>query len=193
MGMNVGTLNCTDSDESVALIEKAIELEGLQYAPRSSHWLRYLVDNLRKAIDQRHSCYRKRFSQAFLHVSIGHPENETLELPSSYALDLRRQFVLGGLASLEYEIRLDHAYDSVDDIRTAIHIYNTMQAVTRNGTKYSVRNQKLVHGELSAISRTIFASVQNDMLFLVRQFSHSAFLQIQNSSPSGITGCWEKI
>lgn len=147
--MTTGAVNYTNTDESVDLVEEAIELEGLQYVVSSSRPLSSLVNgfrfslrqlatvkdtcqdtvndrrlDLRKATDYWRTRYRTQFPQAFPHISTGNPENEVLKLPSSYAPDLRQQLSLGDLALFEYEIRLGHAYDSIDDIQTAIHVYN---------------------------------------------------------------------
>lgn len=80
--------------------------------------------DLRDAINQWRVRYLKLFRHAFPHGPASNPEDEILELPSSYSLNLHQQYGLRDLASFEYEIRLGYAYDSIDDIRTAIHVYN---------------------------------------------------------------------
>ncbi len=80
--------------------------------------------DLRKTIDQWRIRYRELFPQVFPHITTDYPENDTLELPSSYSKDCIRHFGLNALAQFEHEIRLGHAYDTIDDIRSAIHIYN---------------------------------------------------------------------
>ncbi len=80
--------------------------------------------DLCKAIDQWRSHYCQLFPQAPPHSQADHPENDQLELPSSYDATCLPQYGLTTLAKIEYEIRLGHAYDAIDDIRTSIHIYN---------------------------------------------------------------------
>jgi hypothetical protein len=80
--------------------------------------------DLHKAIDQWRTHYHQLFPQVSPHPPADYPENEILELPSSYNAKDRQQFGLGTLANFEYEVRLGHAYDTIDDIRTAIHVYN---------------------------------------------------------------------
>ncbi len=80
--------------------------------------------DLRKAIDQWRIRYRQLFPQVFPHITTDYPENDTLELPSSYNEECIKGFGLNVLAQFEHEIRLGHAYDAIDEIRSAIHIYN---------------------------------------------------------------------
>ncbi len=80
--------------------------------------------DLREAIDQWRVRYRVLYPNVLPHNAAGHPENDTLELPSSYDLFHRQNFNLNTLSRFEYEIRLGHAYDAIDDLRNAIHIYN---------------------------------------------------------------------
>lgn len=80
--------------------------------------------DLQKAVDRWRLRHQKLFPQSPLHSQADHPENERLELPSSYKPGCFQRFGLSALAHLEYEIRLGHAYDAIDDIRSAIHIYN---------------------------------------------------------------------
>lgn len=80
--------------------------------------------DLRKAIDQWRTRYHQLFPRVSPHPPADHPESEILGLPSSYNAEDRQQFGLNTLATLEYDVRLGHAYDAIDDIRTAIHIYN---------------------------------------------------------------------
>ncbi len=89
-----------------------------------SDTLRDSHQDLHKAIDQWCIRYRQLFPQVFPHITTDYPENDTLELPSSYKKGHADSFGLGAFSQFEYEIRLGHAYDSIDDIRSAIHIYN---------------------------------------------------------------------
>lgn len=80
--------------------------------------------DLQKSIDQWHIHHRKLFPLTPPHPQADHPENEKLELPSSFNAGCFQPFGISILARLEYDIRLGHAYDAIDDIRSAIHIYN---------------------------------------------------------------------
>lgn len=137
-----------ENDQLVSLIEEAIKIELLQYvfvytiwedayvSFRSSiHQLKSVEDHcpdtlndnrrsLQKAIGQWRTLFRRLFPQPPPHSTADFPENETLELPSSYKIIDFQQFGLSALAQLEYQVRLGHAYDAVDDIRASIHIYN---------------------------------------------------------------------
>lgn len=66
------------------------------------------------------------------HVSTEFPENETLELPSSYGIEQAQQYGLHALAQFESQLRLGRAYDAIDDLRTAIHLYNMGHHEKRN-------------------------------------------------------------
>lgn len=81
--------------------------------------------DLRKDIGHWRARYHQFFPQVPPHPPADNPEDETLELPSSYNANRLESFGLGTLANLEFTIRLGHAYDAIDDIRTSIHIYNT--------------------------------------------------------------------
>ncbi len=96
--------------------------------------------DLRKAIDQWCTHYRQLFPCATLHVQADYPEDDTLELPSTYDATHHQQFGLATLAQFEYEIRLGYAYDAIDELRTAIHIYNVS----------SQEKQSQVHGQRPA-------------------------------------------
>jgi hypothetical protein len=135
-------------DQLILLIEEATEIEILQYehipandkdtyllfrfsirqhASEDDYCPDALSNNrqdLQKAINKWRSRYQKLFPRSPPHPLADHPENEILELPSSYNANCFQQFDLTTLARLEYEIRLGYAYDSIDDIRSAIHIYN---------------------------------------------------------------------
>lgn len=100
--------------------------------------------DLQRAMVQWRIRYHALLPQVFLHVSADHPENEILELPSSYKSQDLPRFGLSITALIEHEIRLGHAYDSIDDIRTGIHIYNattyerwTQMFGQRQGTRAS--------------------------------------------------------
>lgn len=88
--------------------------------------------DLHKTIDQWRSRYRKLFPRVLPHVSTEFPENETLELPSSYGIEQAQQYGLHALAQFESQLRLGRAYDAIDDLRTAIHLYNMGHHEKRN-------------------------------------------------------------
>lgn len=79
---------------------------------------------LREATDKWRLCYRDLYPNLLPHITAGQPENDKLELPSSYSTVQRQQSGIETLAEFEYEIRLGYAYDAIDDLRTTIHIYN---------------------------------------------------------------------
>lgn len=79
---------------------------------------------LYNAIDEWRTRYRELFPRALPHPPTDFPENVKLELPSSFNSDHTQQIGLHTIAQVEFGIRLGQAYDAIDDIRTAIHIYN---------------------------------------------------------------------
>jgi hypothetical protein len=52
------------------------------------------------------------------------PENDTLLLPSELSLELREQYQLTDLASIEYSLREGQAHDALNKVRDAIKDYN---------------------------------------------------------------------
>ncbi len=100
------------------------------------------------------TCYRVLYPNALPHIAADHSENDTLELPLSYNPFDRQKFNRDTLARFEYEIRLGHAYDAIDDPRNAIHIFNA-----------SAREKKThVYGQQPGTrARGILSSLKDDI------------------------------
>jgi hypothetical protein len=81
-------------------------------------------NDLRGAIEQWRIRHRTVFPKAFPHVNSGFPEVDVLELPSSYPSKTLNTYGLQTAAQFKYEIRIGHAYDAIENLRTSIHIYN---------------------------------------------------------------------
>lgn len=127
--------------------------------------------DLRKAIDQ----WRIRCNQLFPrlppHPPADHPEDEVLELPSSYSTGFFQQFGITSLAQIEYDIRLGDAYDAIDDIRTSIHIYNASTHEKRT----QIFGQRPITRAL-----TILNSLKNDTRACAKRYgaSYTALLAL---------------
>jgi hypothetical protein len=59
------------------------------------------------------------------------PENDVLELPSSYTIPEIQQYHLIDPGRVEYNARMGHAYDAINDMRSCIHIYNACSLTKR--------------------------------------------------------------
>lgn len=146
--------------------------------------------DLRRAINQWRIRYRERFPQVFPHTPTDFPEDETLELPSSYNTNHNQQFGLDTLAQLEYEIRLGHAYDTIDDLRTAIHVHNA--------SNHEKRTQ--VFGQRpSTRARVVLNSLKQDIRECAKRYrlSYSALVALglpkdSELKPIGESELWGK-
>lgn len=118
------------------------------------------------------------------------PREWALELPSSYSPDYHHCVGLDALSRFEYEIRLGRAYDSIDDIRTAIHIYNAS----------SREKQTQVFGQRPITrAQAILSSLKNDIRKCAKEYRslYVALLALglpQNSElrPIGDDELWGK-
>lgn len=174
-------------------LSKKIRSVVHQYASTKDNCPDTLDENrrdLRKDIGHWRARYLQLFPRAPPHTSADHPENEVLELPSSYDTNHLESFGLSTLAKFEYEIRLGHAYDAIDDIRTAIHIYNFS----------SREKQTQLSGQRSGTRAwTVLNSIKNDARDCAKRYrrSYSALLTLglpkdSELKPIGDQDLWGK-
>ncbi|KAJ3556266.1 hypothetical protein NP233_g12018 [Leucocoprinus birnbaumii] len=122
----------TSTSDLTELIEEAIEIEYLQLVVHEQaskkdsdpQTLGEARQDLGLSISSWRTTLRKLVPSAQLHPAADFPENDILELPSSYSFHEIHSANLITLARFEFHIRLGHAYDGIDDIRSTIHIYN---------------------------------------------------------------------
>ncbi|KAJ3564219.1 hypothetical protein NP233_g8437 [Leucocoprinus birnbaumii] len=137
----------SDSEESDSpsrdlsdLVEEGIEIQCLQCTTQGqvknkNHNIQAIAElrcDLRNAIEAWRKELRKFYPTLRPLGLSDYPENDTLELPSSFTIPKIHEYGIADFAQVEYTVRLGIAYDTIDDIRTTIHIYNASKLIKRN-------------------------------------------------------------
>ncbi|KAJ3573929.1 hypothetical protein NP233_g2102 [Leucocoprinus birnbaumii] len=121
------------------LVEEGIEIQYLQctiqgQVKNKNHNIQAIAESrrdLRSAIESWRNELRKIYPTLRPLGLSDYPENDTIELPSSYTIPEIHEYKIADFAQLEFTVRLGIAYDTIDDIRTTIHIYNASKLVKR--------------------------------------------------------------
>ncbi|KAI0045474.1 hypothetical protein FA95DRAFT_1473414, partial [Auriscalpium vulgare] len=88
----------------------------------------------------------------------GHPENETLYLPSQLPVELRRTGCVAGLADKEYRLRLAQAEDSLYEVRRSLrirhtHVHFKRIHITGPGQKANTRARTFIARLMEKVAR----------------------------------------